>query len=350
MHKAPLDITFYFGTGNEKIERLTRKYIITNWQDEADLRRILDELAAELNYITGYGILEMRVKREDADDVLVDYRSQHKPAGTAEKFYLNEFLFMFSIEVGITTYNNRKVTLNIPRLDWVTGAQNPRPVYELSDTILKMQHIANSRKRKRQTGSSYHLFLPYDDPILTRFLAKLTKDGVLGPKVKRQWSPYESLSIHHIKLKSLPDGQRTCNIREKNRRAEEKRQKQEEREREKAKAAGIVYIDKKKTKKADQIYLIYVVDEHYHNIYKIGMSNEPGKRLDSLRTACPFELELVHRFVATPAEDAEKQLHTQFQANHLRGEWYRLNATDVAKLKQIKGFEDGQFYNSEDVD
>ena len=58
---------------------------------------------------------------------------------------------------------------------------------------------------------------------------------------------------------------------------------------------------------------------------KIGVSNALGKRLKALQTSNPFPLEIVHCFIAEPAEKAEKCLHTKFQQSQLNGEWFQLS-------------------------
>ena len=97
MNKAPLSITFYYNTGETKIERLTKKYMLVNWKDEADIRRIMAELATDLNYVTGYGILEMVVTL-DGRDLFVDCRSQCFPHDDANNIYNGGFSRMFKIE------------------------------------------------------------------------------------------------------------------------------------------------------------------------------------------------------------------------------------------------------------
>jgi len=70
------------------------------------------------------------------------------------------------------------------------------------------------------------------------------------------------------------------------------------------------------------------------------LSNEPKKRLESLQTACPFKLIMLHHFVANPADDAERQLHNKYQVCQLRGEWYQLTDKQVADITQITAFKE----------
>lgn len=50
--QATLTVTFYFGPGDSPPYRLDKKYIVKNWTDEAHLRRLLGEIAAEMNHLS----------------------------------------------------------------------------------------------------------------------------------------------------------------------------------------------------------------------------------------------------------------------------------------------------------
>jgi hypothetical protein len=90
-----------------------------------------------------------------------------------------------------------------------------------------------------------------------------------------------------------------------------------------------------------------MIDGTTPDIYKIGISNAPGKRLQSLSTSIPHELQIVHRFVADSAEEAEAHLHKRFKEARIKGEWFRLTPEQIAELKQITAFKNGQFIKGE---
>jgi hypothetical protein len=75
----------------------------------------------------------------------------------------------------------------------------------------------------------------------------------------------------------------------------------------------------------------------------IGISNAPGKRLQSLNTSSPFTLKIIHKFVAEPAEEAEAQLHLLFKRSRMSGESFKLTSGQIAELKLITEFKDGKF-------
>jgi hypothetical protein len=159
--------------------------------------------------------------------------------------------------------------------------------------------------------------------------------------LKKKWTPYPG-NLHPVSLSwwTLAKAQTTSYKMDKWRKEQEKKARQ----RQQQEKRGVVYKDKKQTKKADQVYLIQMGED---NVYKIGISNAPGKRLQSLNTSSPFELKLVHHFVAEPAADAEAHLHTRFAAQHLSGEWFRLEPAQVVELKRITAFKGGQFITKE---
>ena len=65
------------------------------------------------------------------------------------------------------------------------------------------------------------------------------------------------------------------------------------------------------------VYLI-VCDEN--QTCKIGVSNNPERRLAALQTANPFKLRLVHCFVAS--DSSEALFHKRFSEYRLGGEWF----------------------------
>lgn len=65
-----------------------------------------------------------------------------------------------------------------------------------------------------------------------------------------------------------------------------------------------------------KIYFI-LSDDGY---VKIGLSNEPEKRLKSLQTATAHQLEIIYLMPGTL--EVEQYLHTLFSEDHSRGEWF----------------------------
>ncbi len=100
------------------------------------------------------------------------------------------------------------------------------------------------------------------------------------------------------------------------------RQREANRERQRrfrAKARGIEQI----VDKEGVIYLIQCVGFPY---YKIGISDNTENRLSTLQTGVPFELKLIKSVYVTKAIEAERYLHSLYEAKRVRGEWF--NFTD----------------------
>ncbi len=121
INQATITVTFYFGPGDSSPYRLSKKYIVQNWQDETDLRRILNEIAIELNHISGYGILSIDVVSEQCNFTL-SCKDQFRPYSQGE----HDFHALLRFEVGrYTGRTSSPVRMEVPRIHWTTGFTNP---------------------------------------------------------------------------------------------------------------------------------------------------------------------------------------------------------------------------------
>lgn len=84
-------------------------------------------------------------------------------------------------------------------------------------------------------------------------------------------------------------------------------------------------------------------------LYKIGRSNKPEDRVRALDTQAPVKVEIVNHFPTDDSDLAENILHDQHEAVHVRGEWYALDAFDLARLANATGFEDGELTFTSDA-
>lgn len=66
-------------------------------------------------------------------------------------------------------------------------------------------------------------------------------------------------------------------------------------------------------------YFIYFV--RCQHFVKIGITNDPAKRFNTLQTANPFELSLLY-FERVKSPEVELDYHKKFENYHFRGEWY----------------------------
>ena len=78
---------------------------------------------------------------------------------------------------------------------------------------------------------------------------------------------------------------------------------------------------------------------HGCEIFKIGMSEDPQRRLKALRTGNP-EIQLIH--MSRPmeigeAEELERKLHIKYKRKRVSGEWFKLTATDIQGVQKVLG-------------
>jgi len=72
------------------------------------------------------------------------------------------------------------------------------------------------------------------------------------------------------------------------------------------------------------VYLIKCLD-----MYKIGWSHNPQKRLESLQIGSPYKMQLLWEDTIPNYLQIEKGLHWKFEDKWIRGEWFKLDAQDV---------------------
>jgi hypothetical protein len=68
---------------------------------------------------------------------------------------------------------------------------------------------------------------------------------------------------------------------------------------------------------------------------KVGIADNPAKRLRNLQTASPFDLMLVHYFPMPSREIAsfvEKAFHSTQADRNIRGEWFDINFVQAMQL------------------
>jgi hypothetical protein len=79
----------------------------------------------------------------------------------------------------------------------------------------------------------------------------------------------------------------------------------------------------------DQSGFVYLVKADDDNIYKIGCSKSPIKRLSSLQSSNHKELRVIHRVFSLNMWVLEKALHQYYSSCQVRGEWYQLTPEQV---------------------
>lgn len=72
--------------------------------------------------------------------------------------------------------------------------------------------------------------------------------------------------------------------------------------------------------------------------YKIGRSNDHGRRTYEIGLQLPEKLELVHTIETDDAVGIERYWHERFRDRRRNGEWFALTKADVAAFKRRRSF------------
>ena len=81
---------------------------------------------------------------------------------------------------------------------------------------------------------------------------------------------------------------------------------------------------------------VYLIRSGRSDYYKIGLAKDPKVRLHQLQVGNPEELSIVHTIECEDVVEVEDGLHNRFVRQHHRGEWYRLSAEDVERVRAYK--------------
>ena len=84
---------------------------------------------------------------------------------------------------------------------------------------------------------------------------------------------------------------------------------------------------------------VYIIENVDNGAIKIGVGNDPNKRLKQLQTGSVSELELVYQSnVCSNAFDIEAECHHHFEEYHIRGEWYDVSKNEVINYLEQQNF------------
>ena len=86
------------------------------------------------------------------------------------------------------------------------------------------------------------------------------------------------------------------------------------------------------------IYLIQSLENSY---YKIGISNNPKRRIKELSTGNPSQLKLVETYQSEHAEKIERTLQRRYSYLRKEGEWFDMGiSNEVSFLNECKQIEE----------
>jgi hypothetical protein len=314
----------------------TRKFYLRNLRGESrqeqvsHARQILDEVVAELHYLTGLGIDKGAIRVGSAKVVENIYE---KLSPRFEDSTVLALLFQFSPtysyvwkkggqrrksisedELGQgwqreVEASRRSVSFQLPII--AQTARGAVDEYEERSFFL----YANNLLRKRKW---YGFTVKYDrnDPTFQQFVARFYEDGDLSFGDRRYFASSDS----RLQL----EGRRWPKSRAKTQRQPRR---------------SILA-----SRPTDETNYVYIIRVGRTNLYKIGKTNDPEGRLQSLQTANPHKLKLLHVFKADNATAAEEELHRLLHGKRMKGEWFRLSDSEKDILVSVERFENKRFW------
>jgi hypothetical protein len=74
---------------------------------------------------------------------------------------------------------------------------------------------------------------------------------------------------------------------------------------------------------------------HRPDYHKIGIANNPGHRVSTMRSGTPHKLELITTLESDNAKVVEQRLHGLYRQSKQNGEWFKLTPNAVNSLKAL---------------
>jgi hypothetical protein len=298
----------------------------------AQARGVMNEVAAEIHYLTGFGIDRGMVTLggTQADEAIYSNLEPHPHSGS---FFSEGALFSFyptyyyawtngkdkghrlltqllddSWQIEVISHHH-KVSFRLPCRVIPEGR---RREYKPEDIAFFGLPYQTGRKRKK---SGYALMYDRADPTFARFIDRFRPSGQLSFGENRYFL-HEGGSVNVV-------GSRWP----------------------KSKAKPKKYPRKSvlASQPTDSTDYIYLIQAGRTKAYKIGKSNDPQSRLAGLQTASPHKLKLLHIFRADNATAAEESLHAALWDSRLAGEWFKLSDMQRSALQSVLEYKDGAF-------
>ena len=82
--------------------------------------------------------------------------------------------------------------------------------------------------------------------------------------------------------------------------------------------------------------IIYIAKAE-NGLYKIGQANDLLKRIRSLNSQSPIQINLIHAANVERVNEKEKEVHYYLASYRVRGEWFNLPDVELDKAKAIIG-------------
>ena len=97
---------------------------------------------------------------------------------------------------------------------------------------------------------------------------------------------------------------------------------------------GTLSLSTKRLMKIDEGY-VYMIHDKVQNLYKIGKSITPEKRVKAIMGSLPMETEAIHCAWFEDHGYAEQLFHGMFSAKRKGGEWFALDEEDIGLIKSL---------------
>ena len=97
---------------------------------------------------------------------------------------------------------------------------------------------------------------------------------------------------------------------------------------------GTLTLSTKRLMKIDEGY-VYIIHDKVQNLYKIGKSINPEKRVQAIMGGLSMETEAIHCAWFEDHGYAEKLLHDMFFEKRKGGEWFALEEEDIALITSL---------------
>ena len=77
--------------------------------------------------------------------------------------------------------------------------------------------------------------------------------------------------------------------------------------------------------------MIYIIGNRELDVCKIGFSERPKRRIETIRKSFPFKLEIFKIFDGDRTD--ENKIHIKYSESRIKGEWFTLSKLDLFDLK-----------------
>ncbi len=81
------------------------------------------------------------------------------------------------------------------------------------------------------------------------------------------------------------------------------------------------------------LYLITITGT---GLYKIGITQNIGKRISYLKTGNPFNLDIIHTYWSVDCAAIERFMHKEFAHKSYEREWFKLSLSDIDFIKRYQ--------------